>query len=227
MQTELWTADQVRDLLDIDRSTVYRMASDGRLPAVKIGRQWRFPRDRVRSLLETIPVAPSGSVPEAVIPGASATSLPSGPFLSAVTDPVAEALGVMMVVTDMGGRPVTRVSNPCPWFVEHAGDDEVDAACSTEWRSMADDPDLTPRFRPSAWGFLCARAFIRHEHELVGMVLAGGIAPGTTDRADDGLHHLDEDGRQHVIELLPRVASSLSRVVALAPSSNGHTLPRS
>jgi excisionase family DNA binding protein len=33
------TAQQVQDLLDVDASTIYRMAGDGRLPAVRIGRQ--------------------------------------------------------------------------------------------------------------------------------------------------------------------------------------------
>jgi len=46
----LLTADEVQQLLDIDRSTIYRMAGDGRLPAVKIGRQWRFPADRIAAL---------------------------------------------------------------------------------------------------------------------------------------------------------------------------------
>ena len=226
MQTELLTADQVRYLLDIDRSTVYRMASDGRLPAVKIGRQWRFPRDRVRSLLETgSPTTPSDPARGAGTSGASATTLPSGPLLSAVTDPVAEALGVMMLITDMDGRPVTRVSNPCPWFVEHGPDDDVASACSLEWRSMARDADLTPRFQRSAWGFLCARAFIRRERELVGMVLAGGIAPGAGTARDDGLYHLDAGDQRHVLELLPLVASSLSRLIALAPSTSQGEAP--
>jgi excisionase family DNA binding protein len=45
------TAQQVQDLLEVDASTVYRMASDGRLPAVRIGRQWRFPTEAIERLL--------------------------------------------------------------------------------------------------------------------------------------------------------------------------------
>lgn len=212
MHSELLTADQVRELLDLDRSTVYRMASDGRLPAVKIGRQWRFPRDRVRSLLVTD--APGGvPSPRAMISGAP-TPLPSGSVLSALADPVAEALGVMMLVTDMLGQPVTDVSNPCPWFEARLDDPEVAAACAVEWRSWADDPDLAPRFRLGAFGFLCARAFLRRDRELVGMVLAGGIAPDG-GAPEDGLYHLDADQQRRVLEVLPTVASSLSRLIAL------------
>ena len=44
---ELLTARQVQQLLRVDKSTVYRMASDGRLPAIKVGKQWRFPADEI------------------------------------------------------------------------------------------------------------------------------------------------------------------------------------
>ena len=42
---ELLTTKQLEDLLKIDRITVYRMLNDGRLKCVKIGNQWRFPRN--------------------------------------------------------------------------------------------------------------------------------------------------------------------------------------
>ncbi len=47
----LLTALEVQQLLHIDRSTVYRMAEDGRLPAIRVGRSWRFPADRIEAML--------------------------------------------------------------------------------------------------------------------------------------------------------------------------------
>ncbi|MCU0281738.1 MAG: helix-turn-helix domain-containing protein, partial [Acidimicrobiia bacterium] len=47
----LLTTQDVLRLMKVDRSTVYRMAEDGRLPAVKVGRQWRFPEDQIHDLL--------------------------------------------------------------------------------------------------------------------------------------------------------------------------------
>ena len=35
----LLTTQQLQELIRVDRSTIYRMAEDGRLPAVKVGRQ--------------------------------------------------------------------------------------------------------------------------------------------------------------------------------------------
>lgn len=42
MIVEVLTLDQVAKLLRLHRSTVYRMVKRGEIPAVKIGRVWRF-----------------------------------------------------------------------------------------------------------------------------------------------------------------------------------------
>jgi len=47
--TEMLTAKEMQDLLQVDRSTIYRMAEAGQLPAVKVGKQWRFPSHLVES----------------------------------------------------------------------------------------------------------------------------------------------------------------------------------
>lgn len=47
----LLTSKAVQLILNVDRSTVYRMAQDGRLPAIKVGRQWRFPRAELERAL--------------------------------------------------------------------------------------------------------------------------------------------------------------------------------
>jgi excisionase family DNA binding protein len=212
---DLLTAQQVRRLLDVDKSTVYRMAGDGRLPAVKIGRQWRFPAARVESLLRTgIPSAAE----EAPATGVIGRLPPEA--AQAVVDVAAESLGVMMVVTDMRGRPVTDVANPCPWFADRADDPALVAGCVAEWRALAGALDFEPRFATGAVGFACARTFIRSGSELVGMVLAGGLEPvGST--GTDGLYRLDDRARAHVLRMLPRIAATLSRLAghdaALAP----------
>ena len=40
--SEMLTAKDMQALLHVDRSTIYRMAESGRLPAIKVGRQWRL-----------------------------------------------------------------------------------------------------------------------------------------------------------------------------------------
>lgn len=234
---ELLTALEVQELLHVDRSTVYRMAEDGRLPALRVGRSWRFPADRIRAL-RTLPDTPAAAVTAA--PGPPAAPAPAVPADTATdrTDPgapdpavaraaveiAADLLGVMMVVTDMHGRPLTEVANPSPWFRSHAGEPGVLDACITEWRDLADHPDLTPAFQVGALGFQCARAFIRNGSSLVGMVLAGGVGPAGGSPELTGLHHLDDPQRQRVLAALPRIAAAISttapRPAATAPKED-------
>lgn len=225
----LLTARQVQTMLHVDRSTIYRMAEDGRLPAIKVGRQWRFPADQISALVAhaEAPAQPDGGAesPAAVGPGAETGGVPgtggASPYAGLITAAEAvlavsaDLLGVMMVITDMDGHPLTPVTNPCDWFADRADDERTVTACSAEWQLMADDPDLRPRFRTGVLGFQCARAFIRSGSSLVGMVLAGGIAPSGSDQA--GLYYLDDDDRERVLVALPKVAAALSRVPPRAP----------
>lgn len=49
----LMTLAEVAAYLRLSKDTVYRMASGGRLPASKVGSQWRFRRVDVDRWLET------------------------------------------------------------------------------------------------------------------------------------------------------------------------------
>jgi excisionase family DNA binding protein len=210
MATTLLTAQQVQDLLDVDASTVYRMASDGRLPAVRIGRQWRFPADAIDRLL-----VPNGG-PRTDPDGPVHVSLPVE-LSTALLDTVANALGVTMVVTDLGGRAITPIVNPAPALIPLLDDPAFSAACTVEWRGFADEPHLAPRLQLGSHGFLCAHSLVRRGPALVAMVLAGGIAPECSD--DPDLFHLDADARRRVLDTLPRTAALLSRLtVASRPA---------
>jgi hypothetical protein len=125
----------------------------------------------------------------------------------------APLLGVMMTVTDMQGRLLTDVMNPCMWFTANEREPAVLEACTTQWRQMAGDVELTPRLEVGTHGFACARSFIRDGNQLVGLVVAGGIAQDPDDRAaavDAGLYFLDARQRARLLGELPRVAAALS-----------------
>ena len=49
----LLTLQEVAELLRVNEATVYRMARDGGLPAVKVGRQWRFEKKRLSHWLRS------------------------------------------------------------------------------------------------------------------------------------------------------------------------------
>ena len=199
---QLLTARQVQGMLGIDRSTVYRMAEDGRLPALKIGRQWRFPTEQIARVLVITDGAPATGLDRVGIPVGLAT---------AVISVAADLLGVMMVVTDMAGQPVTGVANPCPWFAARATDPASVEACVTEWQLLADNLEFEPQFKAGLLGFECARAYVRSGTSLVGMVLAGGLAPTGNHSAE--LYQLDDLQRARVLTALPKIATALSRAM--------------
>ncbi len=223
----LMSAEDVESLLGIDKSTIYRMAQDGRLPAIKVGRQWRFPAEPIRTLLNgagvTLPAATStarAAEPTALSPADAA-------LLQPIVDLAAELLGVMMVITDMEGNPTTEVANPCSWFAARQDDPEVLDACIADWRAFAGEQAFAPAFREGPHGFECARALVREGNQLVGMVLAGGVAPGDVALdgprdVSDGLYHLTAADRAVLLAALPRVAATISRV-----TSRSGTTPRS
>lgn len=199
MQT-LLSARQVQDVLHIDRSTVYRMAEDGRLPAIRVGKQWRFPADDIYAVVSAQPPVLNTS--------------PLDPTVaSAIAELAGDLLGVMVVVTDMDGHPITPIANPCGWMQQHSGDPQVLATCIAEWQDLAEDHEFEPRFHTGDYGFECARAFVRKGRELVGMVLAGGVTPDH----QPGFYDLDPQGRERVLAALPRVATALSKTTKETP----------
>ncbi len=53
--TELLTLRELADYLRVSLTTAYRMASDGDVPAVKVGGQWRIPRAQLERQLAGTP----------------------------------------------------------------------------------------------------------------------------------------------------------------------------
>jgi hypothetical protein len=173
---------------------------------MKIGRQWRFPAEQMAALLE----AP-GDLAVNAAPGRRAL-LTSVQGALPLIELAAELLGVMMVITDMAGEPVTEILNPCPWFSEHSEDPVLLATCLADWKQLADDPDFETRFCTGPLEFECARAFIRIGPQLVGMVVAGGLA--ASDRDERALYRLSAERRARVLASLPTIAASVSRLAA-------------
>lgn len=183
--TDLLTTKQVQALLHVDRTTIYRMVEGGQLPAIRVGKQWRFARIEVERWLQAsrphAPVTKSLPAVDTTAAGRADQDLSALLPLSCIQliqDTFAELLGVMMVVTDMRGRPVTRISNPCGFFAALVEKNpRVVEECVRAWQQLAGDPALEPKFTKSELDLLCARGVIRVRTELKGMVVLGGIAP--------------------------------------------------
>ena len=62
------TTDDVVAHLKVDRITVYRMAGAGKIPAVRVGRQWRFRKSEIDAWLAR---QESANVPSPLTPTAA------------------------------------------------------------------------------------------------------------------------------------------------------------
>lgn len=232
MATLLTTKD-LQGLINVDKSTIYRMAEDGRLPAVKVGRQWRFPAEQIADML-------GGAVATAApAPANGATSelatLLVPETAEAVVELVADLFGVMAVITDMNGTPITDVANPNGYFQAIADQPGAVEKCAEGWRELGEDGGLESRFKPSHLGFLCTRTFIRVGNELVGMLIVGGITPQEWPPSDEFLaaaaaeleipvstlidhadetYYVDETRQQWMLGLLPRISDLVSHLAA-------------
>ena len=229
------TTRQLQEILQVDRTTIYRMADSGRVPAVKVGNQWRFPRDEVDSWLRSQNGRPL-SGPESMPEGIAATLREILPLacVQLIQDTFADAFAVMILVTDLEGEPVTRPSNPCGLFAAAEASPVAQQRCMQLWADLARDPSLQPAFIESHLGLLCARGLIRVGSELKAMLVVGGIAPGVwppdaermqriaedldlplelVEAHADEVHRLDADEQQRVLTFVQRMADIVSHII--------------
>ena len=52
MDTEVLTFKEAKEYLKISNSTLYRLVQKRKLPASKVGRSWRFRKERIEKWLE-------------------------------------------------------------------------------------------------------------------------------------------------------------------------------
>ena len=189
--SDMLTAKEMQDLLQVDRSTIYRMAEAGRLPAIKVGKQWRFPGDQVETWLKSQAAAPASFWEPTVTNGGGDLALliqdglPARDFAATlpldcvqlIQDAFAETLGVTLITADLEGRPITQASNPFPLYSLLTESGGGHAICQERWKELGQMPALEPRFMPALAGLLCARALVRVGNELQAMVIAFGVAP--------------------------------------------------
>ncbi len=176
---EEWlTSKQVQEMLQVDRTTIYRMLNDGRLNGSKVGGQWRFARREVEGLLTNNPASPPPSQAEDDV-------LPIS-YIQGMQDVFAEMAQVGSVTTHLDGEPMTEVSNSCPFCQAILNSPSGRQACIESWRKLAETPTDTPQFFTCHAGFKYARASIKVDGEPIAMLIAGQFydKPPTTDMLD-------------------------------------------
>jgi excisionase family DNA binding protein len=198
----LLSAKQVQELLNVDRTTIYRMLKDGRLAGVKVGQHWRFPSHEVSDLLS------SGA--SRVVDGELSVSANVLPLhcMQPVQDVFAEIAEVGAVTTDKNGNPLTRLSNPCDFCKLLMGSDEGRQSCIASWRTLAEQKDSAPEFTSCHAGLQYSRARIEVEGELIAILVAGQFYTQAPDAEEEARRLQSLSQKYHISENLLKQAST-------------------
>ena len=228
MADELMTTRELQSFLRVDRTTIYNMLNDGRLPGFKVGGQWRFSRREIETWLreqqsgaEEMPMRPS------------ADALPIN-YVHSIQTIFAEAMDVGSIVTRLDGEPLTQVSNSCTFCNLILSTPEGFRRCKDSWRALAGQEGRKPQLRQCHAGLLYARSRIEVEDEFVAMIFAGqivigeeletvaggvtelgfacGLEPSQLHRALQSVPSLDVTRSRQLVSLLGRMGDTLSGI---------------
>jgi excisionase family DNA binding protein len=163
----LLTTHQVKELLKVDRITIYRMLNDGRLKGVKIGKQWRFHRSEIEQLLGKPESAASEDAAEEVL-----TEFPSG-CVEKVEDLMAGILGIGVTTVNLRGEPLNTIVNSNSFCQLILSSESGRQACQAAWREPASAQDGKSAFQVCPAGLCFFRAPVCVENRTVAWVISG------------------------------------------------------
>ena len=189
----LLTTRQLQDLLQVDRITIYRMLSDGRLQGFKVGGQWRFSRHAIERWLQEqqSSLAATGPAIDAGELHPSTDSLPLH-CIQAIQSIFAEAMGIGTITTAVNGTPLTTISNSCDFCNLILRTEAGRKRCENSWRVAATGSgETSPQIAichaglSYVWGPIEVRR-VRVAHTHAGQFLLRPLRDdGWSERIDD------------------------------------------
>lgn len=207
---DFYTVRQIQEILKVDRITIYRMLSDGRLKGIKIGQQWRFPRSEIERFL-------GGDVPTADL--SSTTTLTSGDTsfpthcIQTIQDLYAEISQTGAMVVDLSGNPLTIFSRPNKFCSLIMTSSSGQKACQTCWAESANRCGHETHFTCHA-GLQYLAVPLLDRGAQIGAFLTGQFYWQPPDRYEEadrirklaGLHRIDADTLQNAafeVQVIP------------------------
>jgi excisionase family DNA binding protein len=169
---ELLTVKQLQEILQVDRTTIYRMLDSGELSGFKVGSQWRFSRSVIEKWLQSRQQQTFSHEPS---PPATAPTRDILPWtcVQAVQDVFAEALDIGAITTDPGGHPLTEFSNCNPYCALINGTASGRRRCQQSWARLGKQQEERPEIARCHAGLSYARGRIRIDGRPVAMTFAG------------------------------------------------------
>lgn len=223
------TSKQVREILRVDRITVYRMIQDGRLKAVKIGKQWQFHQNDIDRFL--------GREPEPVEPISIDDPLSDFPVscVSKVEEIFAGILGIGVTTVRADGEPLTGVVYANPFCQMVYASAAGRSACQAEWARNEQPGEDGAGFVTCHAGLKFYRCGVALDGKTVARVISGQfrLAPQTPEDdkrlaelaarlgiglsdlqvADRQVPVLKKDERDRVEEWTPRLAATVQSIL--------------
>ncbi len=203
---DLLTTKQLMELLRVDRTTIYRMLNDGRLPGMRVGGQWRFQRQTIEKWLQE----KSPPEPDAIKASSDQDGHKAGievlPLycLQPIQEVFAQTSEVGALTTDLEGKPLTPVSNSSAFCNLILSTEQGRAKCEACWKKLADhDRHAHPRLEKCHAGLTYARGRIVVDGNFIAMFFVGQftVEDGAVIRSRAHLSHVARECGVDVNEL--------------------------
>ncbi len=178
---DLLTTRELMGILHLDRTTIYRMLNDGRLPAVRVGGQWRFERSAIDAWLQgqepskAQTLEPADKTAEAQRLNTDVLPLHC---LHPIQEVFAQTAGIGAVTTDLDGNQLTEFSNPCELCSLILASEKGRARCQASWKKLATQTEPTPRLTTCHAGLTYARGRIIVQDNFLAMIFSGQFLVG-------------------------------------------------
>jgi excisionase family DNA binding protein len=172
---DLLTTKQLMELLQIDRTTIYRMLNDGRLPALRVGGQWRFSRQTIDAWFKerntaTLAVPKLLALP--VSPSLDSEILPMS-CLQPIQEVFAQTSDVGALTTDLDGKPIVPISNSCAFCDLVRSTEQGRSKCEASWRKLVHQTERRPHLERCHAGLTYARGRVVVQNNFVAMFFVG------------------------------------------------------
>ena len=186
---DLLTTKQLMDLLHLDRTTIYRMLNDGRLPAMRVGGQWRFQRQAIDKWLgEQNHTKASESNPSASTVSTAPIEVLPVYCLQPIQEVFAQTGDVGAVTTDLNGKPLIPVSNSCTFCNLILATEKGRARCEASWKKLADQTNRQPHLESCHAGLTYARGRVVVQDQFVAMFFVGQFVVDDPERIRTQAH---------------------------------------
>ena len=232
---DLITTKQLMELLRVDRTTIYRMLNDGRLPGMRVGGQWRFQRQTIEKWLQEKKPPEPNEIEASSDQKAGIEVLPLY-CLQPIQEVFAQTGDVGALTTDLEGKPLTPVSNSSAFCNLILSTEQGRAKCESCWKRLADQTEHErPRLEKCHAGLTYARGRIVVDGHFIAMFFVGqftvedgvvvrsrahlshvarecGVAVNELAEAAKGVRTLEKSRAERLLGLLQLVADTYSHI---------------